>query len=90
MDELSFRRDTVTLSGLGINVNNPAYGRWVHTKDHEVWHSGDPAGQGGEFHQFWLDFFELEGDAIGGRYTIQQILDKLVECRQQFTLTITE
>lgn len=69
----------------GINVNNPAFGRWAHKNEHDVWHKG--AG-GGEFHQFWYDFMEEE--ATGPRKTVLDILAALEECRQRFPVTITE
>lgn len=70
----------------GVNVNKPAFGRWVHKKDHDLWHEG--AG-GGEFHQFWYDFMAEEA-ASGSRKTILEILAKLEECRQRFPITVTE
>lgn len=71
----------------GINVNAPAFGRWVHKIDHDAWHKG--AGGGG-FNDYWKAFMEEE-DALGAsRKTVLDILAKLEECRLQFPLIITE
>jgi hypothetical protein len=69
----------------GVNVNNPAFGRWIHKKDHDVWHKG--AG-GGEYNAFWQDFIDLEQGA--GRYSTLDILAKLEECRSLYPPTIIE
>lgn len=70
----------------GVNVNNPAFGRWVHKADHDLWHKG--AG-GGSFHQFWYDFMEEEATS-GTRKTILDILAALEQCRSRFPITITQ
>lgn len=67
----------------GINVNDPAWGRWVHPEDHDLWHAG--AG-GGDFNRFWADFFNAEEDI--NPYTITQILAELARCRAQFPVTV--
>lgn len=71
----------------GINVNNPAFGRWVHKTEHDEWHRG--AG-GGDFNQDWETFIDAEEAVPGGRYTVAQIIDKLNEIRSKYPVTITE
>ena len=69
----------------GINVNNPAFGRWVHKTEHDAWHKG---AAGGDFNAFWNAFIVTERGRE--RYTVAEIIDKLNECRQLFPVTITE
>jgi hypothetical protein len=67
----------------GIDVNNPIFGRWVSDVDHHIWHNDlDP-----KFNDFWRKFIDDETkfiDDIGHPYTIQDILEKLAECRTQY------
>jgi hypothetical protein len=62
----------------GIDVNDPAYGRWVKKEEHRGWHGW----RGGEFNAWWNQWIaeELEEQL----YTKQEIIQKLIECRQQF------
>jgi hypothetical protein len=71
----------------GINVNNPAFGRWVHKTDHDKWHKG---ANGGDFNQFWKTFIAAEKNTENKRYTTAQIIDKLNDCRAEYSITITE
>jgi hypothetical protein len=67
----------------GIDVNNPAYGRWVKKEEHRGWHGW----QGGEFNAWWraVEAEEKAASAVGEpMLTKQQIIQKLIECRQQF------
>jgi hypothetical protein len=67
----------------GIDVNDPAYGRWIKNEEHRSWHGW----RGGEFNAWWRAVEESEREIIdqgGEAYTKQQIIQKLVECRQQF------
>ncbi len=61
----------------GIDVNDPAYGRWMKKEEHRGWHGW----RGGEFNAWWNEWIAQEPE-IG--YTMQEIFQKLVECRQQF------
>jgi hypothetical protein len=65
----------------GLDVNDPAYGRWVKKEEHRGWHGW----KGGEFNAWWAAV-ELEEKSLdGGRlFTKQEIIQKLVACRQQF------
>ncbi len=72
----------------GIDVNNPAFGRWVTEYDHWTWHSG-PFGIGGQFHNEWRIFFNNEAvnAANGSVYSYVEIIDKLASIRAQFSVT---
>jgi hypothetical protein len=69
----------------GIDVNDPAFGRWVAENDHILWHKKmEPT-----FDKFWEDYIELERLNIangGGAFTVQELLDKLAEARQTYTV----
>jgi hypothetical protein len=67
----------------GLDANDPAFGRWVSTENHDRWHSG--AG-GGTFNQFWKNFIDLE-DPLNP-YTVGEILDRLAECRREFPVNL--
>ncbi len=69
----------------GINVNAPAFGRWVHEVDYKAWHKG--AG-GGEFNNFWKSFMDAEEESIG--YSTIEIFAELEKCRVQFPITRIE
>ncbi len=69
----------------GIDVNNPAFGRWASKYDHQTWHSGIGMGQGGRFNNEWLTFKAAE-DPLNP-YTYAQMLDKLASIRAQFPVT---
>jgi hypothetical protein len=62
----------------GIDVNNPAFGRWIKKDRHGSWHGN----QGGEFNAWWREFERIEPP--DQPYTMQEIIQKLIECRQQF------
>ena len=67
----------------GIDVNAPAYGRWVKKEEHRGWHGW----KGGEFNAWWLAVEQAEREILdqgGEAFTKQQLVQKLVECRQQF------
>lgn len=67
----------------GIDVNDPAYGRWVKKDQHGGWHGN----RGGQFNAWWRAVEAEEKAAIeqgGLMLTKQQLIQKLVECRQQF------
>ncbi len=67
----------------GIDVNDPAFGRWVKKEEHRGWHGW----RGGEFNAWWraVEAEEIAAREQGGlMLTKQQIIQKLVECRQQF------
>jgi len=63
----------------GIDVNNPAFGRWVPKKLHKKWHNQEP-----QFNKFWENIIEEERvwrDAGNPPYTRQKMLDLLIEVR---------
>ncbi|MGA0332465.1 MAG: hypothetical protein ACO3NW_00745 [Kiritimatiellia bacterium] len=60
----------------GIDVNNPAFGRWVPDDLHKKWHTQEP-----KFNEFWKSFIDAEPSTL---YTRQQIIDKLIEARSLF------
>jgi hypothetical protein len=62
----------------GINVNDPAYGRWIRKDRHGEWHGW----AGGEFNAWWRQW--INDELPDQPYTMQQIFQKLVECRQRF------
>lgn len=62
----------------GIDVNNPAFGRWVAASDHDLWHKRAMP----KFNEFWENWFRTE--PAGTTFTIQQIIDKLAEARQLY------
>jgi hypothetical protein len=65
----------------GIDVNDAAYGRWVKKEEHRSWHGW----RGGEFNAWWRAVQDAENDLGGGRlFTKQEIIQKLIECRQKF------
>ena|GEM_PF-3903416 len=57
----------------GIDVNDPAFGRWVSRTDHDRWHLEEP-----KFNDFWQEYIDIETET-GVRYTKQQIIDMLIE-----------
>lgn len=70
----------------GIDVNEPGYGRWIQKDKHGGWHGW----RGGQFNAWWRAVKADEATIIsnGGQpFTKQQIVQKLVECRQQFPST---
>ncbi len=71
----------------GINVNDAAFGRYVHKAEHKKWHSGTGFGRGGQFNKFGNDVIAQE-QADGVILTRLQILQKLAQCRQQFLITV--
>ena len=66
----------------GINVNDPAFGRWVNAIDHNTWHNKSSP----KFNDFWKDFIEDE-DGLPIALTINEILDKLAEARSRYPVT---
>jgi len=67
----------------GIDVNDPAYGRWVATDIHGQWHGN----RGGQFNAWWGEWIEQEKNVMSQRghpYTMQEIFQKLIDCRQEF------
>ena len=67
----------------GIDVNNPAFGRWVSTQDHRLFHTRT----NDEYLEYWRDFIRSEAafKAKNGRpYGIAEILDKLAEARRLY------
>jgi Predicted lipoprotein of unknown function (DUF2380) len=72
----------------GIDVNNPAFGRWVSVYDHRTWHSGIRMGQGGRFNNAWKQFINAERQLNPPRaYTYTEIMDKLANMRTEFAVT---
>ena len=70
----------------GLDVSDPAFGRWVSLEDHKLWHNK----MSPTFNEFWKDFIKLEEKQIeqgGSKFTIQQILDKLAEARSTYKVT---
>ena len=63
----------------GIDVNEAVYGRWVKKEEHRGWHGW----RGGEFNAWWKAV-ETAEENLGRRYTKQELLQKLIECRVQF------
>jgi len=64
----------------GVDVNNPAFGRWVDPDTHKQWHNQANPG----FNDYWKQFFADED--LLDPYTIQEILDKLAEARSQYPI----
>jgi hypothetical protein len=70
----------------GIDVNNPAFGRWVSHNDHNLWHNRATP----KFNEFWDEFILRENDfriENGRPYSIQEILDELAHARQIYVVT---
>jgi hypothetical protein len=69
----------------GIDVNNPAFGRWVPDELHNKWHNQEP-----KFNSFWRDVIAEEKYNIrfnaGSPLTRQQIIDKLIEARTLYSV----
>jgi hypothetical protein len=63
----------------GVNVNNPAFGRWVAESDHDLWHKRSMP----KFNDFWETWIEAE-KVQSVPYTYQQILDKLAQARATY------
>lgn len=64
----------------GLDVNNPAFGRWVSDAEHFSWHNE----QVPDFNKVWEEFILDEGPTP---FTVTQILDELAEVRQTFIVT---
>jgi hypothetical protein len=70
----------------GIDVNNPAFGRWVSHNDHNLWHNKATP----KFNEFWDEFILRENDfriENGRPYSTQEILDELARARQIYVVT---
>jgi hypothetical protein len=63
----------------GIDVNNPAFGRWVTEREHILWEKQLPI----TYEKYW-DLVREEETARGILFTIQELLDKLAQARAQF------
>ena len=64
----------------GLDVNEPAFGRWVSEFDHIAWHNKMMP----KFNDFWDNFWQQERIQImngGPPFTKQEIIDKLAEAR---------
>jgi hypothetical protein len=70
----------------GLNVNNPAFGRWASKADHYIWHNE----MSPNFNEVW-DAYKLSEDEIvengGNPFTAAEILQKLQEVRSIFVVT---
>ena len=65
---------------IGIDVNDPAFGRWALISDHQRWHHHTQP----KFNDFWIAWL----NQLGGRMpTQQEFLDKLAEARSIYTLS---
>lgn len=65
----------------GIDVNDPAFGRWVGQLDHDLWHNRMPT----KFNDFWEEFIQAEARR-DTPYTVGEILDKLAEARSTYSV----
>ena len=66
---------------VGLDINDPAFGRWISQLDHNVWHTQMQK----PYNDFWNDFFVLE-KSQNRTVTKQAILDKLAEARAIYTV----
>ncbi len=66
----------------GVDVNNPAFGRWVADSDHDLWHKRMIP----KFNDFWKAWIANERN-LPAPYTFQQIMDKLAEARAIYPVT---
>jgi len=62
----------------GLDVNNPAFGRWASEADHYTWHNEMIP----NFNDFWSDFRNAE--LLNNPYSAEEILQKLRDARSQF------
>jgi len=68
----------------GIDVNNPAFGRWVPDELHKKWHNQHP-----KFNDYWENLRLLEENRIGQGlppFTRQELIDKLIEVRTIYSV----
>jgi hypothetical protein len=64
-----------------IDVNDAAYGRWVHIDDHKTWHNENP-----KFNDVWEDFiYDANGNQL--RRSKDEIIAKLNEIKASYTTT---
>jgi len=78
--------ERVWFASRGIDVNNPAFGRWVSEIDHKFWHERAVP----KFNDYWKNVRQIERDRIaggGGPFSIDEILQKLSDCRSQYPVT---
>ncbi len=72
-------------AGHGIDVNDPAFGRWVSEADHKLWHER----MSPKFNEFWDEFIKREKAITAGGglpFSVQEVLDKLAEARSRYTV----
>lgn len=65
----------------GIDVNDPAFGRWVSETDHVQFHNATTP----KYNDFWDQFISKEDP--NNPYTIGQILDELLKAREKYRVT---
>jgi hypothetical protein len=68
----------------GIDVNNPAFGRWVPDELHKKWHNQEP-----KFNDYWRNQRLLEEARIDQGlppFTRQELIDKLIEVRSIYNV----
>ncbi len=78
--------ERVWFASRGIDVNNPAFGRWVSEIDHKLWHERAVP----KFNDYWKNVRQLERDRIAGGgapFSMDEILQKLSECRSHYPVT---
>jgi hypothetical protein len=68
----------------GIDVNNPAFGRWIDHETHVNFHQR----MNPKFNGFWREFFrnEIEAAASESVYTMKEIMEKLAEARAIYVI----
>ena len=70
----------------GIDVNNPAFGRWMSKKRHAYIEKQAPV----TYEQYWDQIRISEADRIGGEgpFTFVELLDKLAEAREAYPVVV--